>query len=173
MSEVQKGLRNFSRPSVLRHNLDSVTDPKYFGTKTSRKQLQEENPLGTAFADSPERSNSNSPSLSEGSSIEEDEVEEKALSPDEEKGGSEDEQSNLQGNQEAKSHEKELSTTIRQRRDEDRKKGKVVTKQLVSLAMGLACFVDLTIAIRVFGTVYSTREYVYKNLSRHQINSFW
>ncbi|KAH9967326.1 apoptosis-antagonizing transcription factor [Russula dissimulans] len=130
MSEVQKGLRNFSRPSVLRHNLDSVTDPKYFGTKTSRKQLQEENPLGTAFADSPERSNSNSPSLSEGSSIEEDEVEEKALSPDEEKGGSEDEQSNLQGNQEAKSHEKELSTTIRQRRDEDRKKGKVVTKQL-------------------------------------------
>jgi len=116
-------------PSVLRHNVDSVTDPKYFGTRTSRKQLEEENALGTAFADSPERVDSNSPSLSQGSSVEEEEGEEKALSSGEE-GDSKDEQSNLQGDQEAKSHEKELSTTIRQRRDQDRKKGKVVTKQL-------------------------------------------
>jgi len=170
MSQVQQGLRKISRSSVLRHNLDSVTDPKYVGTRTSRKQLEEENALGTAFADSPGRSNSISPSLSQGSSIEEEQ--EQALSPSEEEGRSEGEQSSLQGDQET-NHEKELSTTIRQRRDQDRKKGKVVTKQLVSLAMVLVCFVDLTITIRVFGTVYSTREYVYKNPSQRLIDSPW
>jgi hypothetical protein len=50
---------------------------------------------------------------------------------------SEDEQStptNDQGIQEYPSHEKDLAMTVRQRRDEDRKKGRAVTKQLVGFA---------------------------------------
>jgi hypothetical protein len=35
--------------------------------------------------------------------------------------------------QENPSHEKDLSTTVRRQRDEDRKKGKAIAKQLVGL----------------------------------------
>jgi protein AATF/BFR2 len=131
-----RGLRCFSRPSELRLQLDSIVDPKYVGTKISRKQLEEDNALGTAFVDSLEQGTSASQSSSsEGSSGEEDE-EEKGLSPGEEEIASEDERPTLRHNQDIEenpSHEKDLSTTVRQRRDEDREKGKVVTKQLVNL----------------------------------------
>ena len=129
-----RGLRFFSRPSKLRLQLDSIVDPKYLGTKVSRKQLEEENTLGIAFVDSFEQGSSASQSpSSEGSSSEE---EEKGLSPDEEGIASEDEQPTLrhgQGIEENPDYEEDLSTTVRQRRDEDRKKGKAVTKQIVSL----------------------------------------
>jgi protein AATF/BFR2 len=130
-----RGLRWFSRPSKLRLQLDSIVDPKYVGTKISRKQLEEENALGTAFVDSLEQGTSASQSSSsEGSSGEEDE--EKGLSPGEEEIASEDERPTLRHNQDIEenpSHERDLSTIVRQRRDEDREKGKAVTKQLVNL----------------------------------------
>jgi protein AATF/BFR2 len=130
-----RGLRWFSRPSKLRLQLDSIVDPKYVGTKISRKQLEEENALGTAFVDSLEQGTSASQSSSsEGSSGEEDE--EKGLSSGEEEIASEDERPTLRHNQDIEenpSHERDLSTTVRQRRDEDREKGKAVTKQLVNL----------------------------------------
>ena len=123
------------RPSTLRRHLDSVIDPKYVGVKTSRKQLEEEGALG----DSPDQYESASQSISsEESSSEEDEGEEKVQSP--EKEASEGEQSAQRNNQiiqENSSHEKDLATTVRQRRDEDRKKGRAVTKQLVSVARRL------------------------------------
>ena len=124
----------FSRPSKLRLQLDSIVDPKYVGTKVSRKQIDEENTLGTAFVDSFEQGSSASQSpSSEGNSGEE---EEKGLSSGEEGIASEDEQPTLRhgrGIEENPDHENDLFTTVRQRRDEDRKKGKAVTKQLVSL----------------------------------------
>lgn len=125
------------RSSTLRRNLDSVMDPKYVGTKTSRKQLEEDNTLETVYVDSIERGESGSQFVSsEGSASEEDEGEEKVQSPDRKEEESEGEQTTQRNNQviqEDSSHEKDLATTVRQRRNEDRKKGSSVTKQLVSL----------------------------------------
>ncbi|KAI0285902.1 apoptosis-antagonizing transcription factor [Russula aff. rugulosa BPL654] len=116
-------------PSTLRRHLDSIIDPKYVGVKTSRKQLEEHDALGNL----PDQDESASQSISsEGSASEEDEGEERVQSPDKEE-ASEDEQSTQKNNQviqENSSHEKDLATTVRQRRDEDRKKGRAVTKQL-------------------------------------------
>jgi len=126
--------KRFFRPSTLRLHLDSVIDPKYVGTKITRKQLEGDNALGAISSDSPDQATTTAfefPS-SEGSSSEDNE---EALSPGEEEIVSEDEQSTRrlnQGIQENPSHEKDLSSTVRKRRDEDRKKGKAVTKQLVS-----------------------------------------
>ncbi|KAI9511548.1 apoptosis-antagonizing transcription factor [Russula earlei] len=118
-------------PSALRRNLDRVTDPKYHGTKTSRKQLEEEN---ASFTDSPEPVDPASQnSSSEGSFGEEDGRGKDAPSPGKEEASGDDEQSTLQhirGDQEDTSHEKDPSTTLRQRRDDDRKKGKAVIRQL-------------------------------------------
>ena len=121
------------RPSTLRHHLDSVIDPKYVGVKTSRKQLEEDD----ALEDSPDQDESASQSISgEESAGEEDEGEEKVQSPGKEEAseGEQSTQRNNQAIQEYSSHEKDLATTVRQRRDEDRKKGRAVTKQLVSIA---------------------------------------
>jgi protein AATF/BFR2 len=134
--------RDFSRPSTLRRHLDSVIDPKYVGIKTSRKQLEEGSSLGT-FVDSPEEDESASQSIPiEGSASGEDEGEEKVQSPGKKEEASEGEQSiprNNQNIQENPSLEKDLATTVRQRRDEDRRKGRAVIKQLVSLACCQAC----------------------------------
>jgi protein AATF/BFR2 len=120
------------RSSTLRRHLESVIDPKYVGVKTSRKQLKEDDALG----DSPDQDESESQSISsEESASEEDEGKEKVQSPGEE--ASEGEQSTRRNKQvikENSSHEKDLATTVLQRRDEDRKKGRAVTKQLVSIA---------------------------------------
>lgn len=120
------------RPSTIRHNLDSIIDPKYVGVKTSRKQLEGDDVL----VDSPGQDQSASQSISsEGSASEEDEREEKVQSPDEEASeGEPSTQRNNQVIQEDSSYEKDLATTVRQRRDEDREKGRAVTKQLVSIA---------------------------------------
>ena len=132
-----QGYLKILRPSTLRH-LDSVIDPKYLGIKTSRKKLEEDNSFGTAFVDSPEQNESASQLISsEGGASEEDEGEENVQSPDKKEEASEDEQSapiNDQGIQEYPSHDKDLAMTVRQRRNEDRKKGRAVTKQLVGFA---------------------------------------
>lgn len=130
--------KRISRPSTLRLHLESGVDPKYVGTKISRKQLEEDNALGTTSSDSHEKDTAafQSPS-SEESSSEDDE--EEALSPGEEEIASENEQPirrHDRGIQENQSHEEDLSSTVRKRRDEDRKRGKAVTKQLVSLLVG-------------------------------------
>ena|SRR5712672_3282261 len=120
------------RPSTLRRHLDSVMDPKYIGVKTSRKQLKEDGALG----DSPDQDESVSQSISsEGSASEEGEGEEEVQSPGREE-ASEGEQSTQRNHQviQENSHEKDLAATVRQRRDEDRKKGRAVTKQMVSIA---------------------------------------
>lgn len=136
--------RKFSRFSTLRRHLDSAIDPKYVGIKTSRKQLEEDNGLGTIFVDSPEEGESASQFISsEGSASEEDEGEENVQSPSGEEAG-EGEQStprNNQGIQENPNLEKDLATTVRQRREADRKKGRAVTKQLVGLPVVEACSV--------------------------------
>ena len=119
------------RPSTLRRHLDSVIDPKYVGVKTSRKQLEEDDALG----DSPDQDESASQSISsEGSASEEDEDEGRVRSPAKEASeGEQSTQRNDQNIQENSSHEKDLATTVRQRRDEDREKGRAVIKQLVSM----------------------------------------
>ena len=128
--------KRFFRPSTLRLHLDSVIDSKYVGTKITRKQLEGNNSLEDISSDPPEQATTTAfefPS-SEGSSSEDDE--EEALSPGEEEIVSEDEQSTRrlnEGIRENPTHEKDLSSIIRKRRDEDREKGKAVTKQLVSL----------------------------------------
>jgi protein AATF/BFR2 len=149
--------RDFSRPSTLRRHLDSVLEPKYVGIKTSRKQLEEENRLGTVFTDSPEQGESASQFVSsEGSASEEDEEEENVQPPGKKGETSEGEQStsrNYQGIQEDPSHEKDLATTVRQRRDEDRIKGRAVTKQLVSLACcrGIPSFKTVLLPLESLG----------------------
>jgi len=121
------------RRSTLRRHLDSVIDPKYVGVRTSRRQLEEDDSLGN----SPDQDGSASRSISsEGSASEEDEGEEK-VQPLGKEGASEGDQSTRRNNQVIQvdsSHENDLAMTVRQRRDEDRKKGRVVTKQLVSMA---------------------------------------
>jgi protein AATF/BFR2 len=165
--------RDFSRPSTLRRHLDSALDPKYVGIKTSRKQLEEDNSLGNIFVDSPEVGESASQFISsEGSASEEDEGEEKVQSPGRKEEASEGEQSTPRNNQsilENSSLEKDLATTVRQRREEDRKKGRAVTKQLVGLPIRGVSSLHTT-AIRVFGTAYSMPVYAYKSPSQRLID---
>jgi len=156
------------RPSTLRRNLDSIIDQKYVGVKTSRKQLEEDD----ALADLPDQDEPASQPISSEGSTSEDVGEENVQPPGEE--ASEGEQSTQRNNQviqENSSHEKDLATTVRQRRDEDRKKGRAVTKQLVSIACCRGVpITDRTTVIRIFGTVYLMPVYVYKSLSQRLIN---
>jgi hypothetical protein len=91
--------------------------------------LEEDNTFGAGFGDLHGQSNSESQySSSEGN-------EDQVLSQGEEEGGDDQEQSPprlVKDAQENADHENNF-TTVRQRRDEDRKKGKAVSKQLVSV----------------------------------------
>ncbi|KAH9072166.1 apoptosis-antagonizing transcription factor [Lactarius deliciosus] len=115
-------------PSDLRRQLDSVADPKYIGVKTSRKQLLD-NDVGSDFEDSPDLSNSESQSVaSEASTSEEEDNESLSQSKeDSDKAGE-----FLPPTKDApkNANESDLSNTIRQRRDEDKRKGRAVSKQL-------------------------------------------
>lgn len=116
------------RPSDLRRQLDSVVDLKYVGAKTSRKQLLDEDAIGSGFPNSPGSSDSEK---SEASTSEEDD---EPLSPGEEEDSNAGEWSPSPPTKDAPkdaNHESDLPNTIRQRRDEDKRKGKAVSKQLV------------------------------------------
>ncbi|KAH9036332.1 apoptosis-antagonizing transcription factor [Lactarius pseudohatsudake] len=114
--------------SDLRRQLDSVADPKYIGVKTSRKQLLDEDAVGSDFQDSPDLSNSESQSVaSEASTSEEDNESLSQSEEDSDKAGK-----FLPPTKDApkNANENDLSNTIRQRRDEDERKGRAVSKQL-------------------------------------------
>ncbi|KAH9176021.1 apoptosis-antagonizing transcription factor [Lactarius sanguifluus] len=114
--------------SDLRRQLDSVADPKYIGVKTSRKQLLDEDAVGSDFQDSPDLSNSESQSVaSEASTSEEDNESLSQSEEDSDKAGG-----FLPPTKDApkNANENDLSNTIRQRRDEDKRKGRAVSKQL-------------------------------------------
>jgi protein AATF/BFR2 len=125
-------LRDVSSLSSLRHHLDYVIEPKYVGVKTSRKQLEEDSVFGAGFEDLHDQGGYESQSAaSEGSS---NEGKEQVLSQgDEEESGDEEILSPPRLMKHARENtENNLSLTIRQRRDQDRKKGRAVSKQLVS-----------------------------------------
>ncbi|KAH9004658.1 apoptosis-antagonizing transcription factor [Lactarius hatsudake] len=114
--------------SDLRRQLDSVADPKYIGVKTSRKQLLDEDAVGSDFQDSPDLSNSESQSVaSEASTSEEDNESLSQSKEDSDEAGE-----FLPPTKDApkNANENDLSKTIRQRRDEDKRKGRAVSKQL-------------------------------------------
>ncbi|KAI0272673.1 apoptosis-antagonizing transcription factor [Gloeopeniophorella convolvens] len=122
-------------PSSLRRQQDSISDPKYIGVKTSRKQLAEENALGTE--DDEEFSGHSDPesrnSASEASSDEDDDDE--ISSPSEAEDDNEGEEvppprTATAAREDNEGLENDLSNVIRKRRDEDRTKGKAVSKQL-------------------------------------------
>ncbi|KAI9464579.1 apoptosis-antagonizing transcription factor [Lactarius psammicola] len=118
-------------PSDIRRQLDSIVDPKYIGVKTSRQQLLDEDAVGSGFQSSADRSNSESQSVaSEASPGEEDN---ELLSPSEEDGSNAGDWSPIPPTKDAPkdaNHENDISNTIRQRRDEDKRKGRAVSKQL-------------------------------------------
>ncbi|KAH9000257.1 apoptosis-antagonizing transcription factor [Lactarius akahatsu] len=115
-------------PSDLRRQLDSVADPKYIGVKTSRKQLLDEDAVGSDFQDSPDLSNSESQSVASGASTSEEDNE--SLSQSEEDSNKVGEFLPPTKDAPKNANENDLSNTIRQRRDEDKKKGRAVSKQL-------------------------------------------
>ncbi|KAI0305937.1 apoptosis antagonizing transcription factor-domain-containing protein [Multifurca ochricompacta] len=114
--------------SAFRRQLDSVVDPKYVGVKTSRKQLEEANTLGIDFEDSPGPGGPESRSATTEGNFSGDEDDE-ALSIG--KGNDSDvEQQPIKNSQGDESRENDISIRVRQRIDEDRKKGRAVSKQL-------------------------------------------
>ncbi len=133
----------------------------------------DEDAVGSGFQDSPDPSNSESQSVvSEASTSGEDN---EPLSPSEEDGSNAGEWPPFPPTKDAPkdaNHENDISNTIRRRRDEDKRKGGAVSKQLVSpLRRDLPPV--LIPVVRVFGIVCSTPEYVCRNLSRRLTVSLW
>ncbi|KAI9440499.1 apoptosis-antagonizing transcription factor [Lactarius indigo] len=114
--------------SDLRRQLDSVIDPKYIGVKTSRKQLLDKDAVGSGFHDLPDPSNSESQSVASEASTSEEGNE--SLSSSEEDSGNAGESFPPTKDAPKDANENDLSNTIRQRRDEDKRKGRAVSKQL-------------------------------------------
>ena len=112
-------------PSTLRKLQDSIADPKYVGVKTSRKQLLEwsqsegEDEEGPASQDESASEDEPAPvrDATDEDDVPEDSAEEHASPP--------------LKKQAVQEPPEDLSSTLRQKRDEDRRKGKAVARQLV------------------------------------------
>ncbi|KAI0033667.1 apoptosis-antagonizing transcription factor [Vararia minispora EC-137] len=125
-------------PSSLRRLADSIADPKYDGVKTSRKQLMDEDDVSAASDHGePEEDASDDDT----SRREEATTRQSALSASEEDEEDEEERrpSECPAPRQRKSRDDEgadasdaddLSAALRQKRDEDRRKGKAVSRQL-------------------------------------------
>lgn len=121
--------RDRRRPSALRKIHDSVADPKYDGKRTTRRQLLESEEASDA--EEHDASSEDEAGLSaESQSMDEDESEK---NEDEDNSGELEEAVT-----EARSMQPEpvddLSSTLRKTRDEDRTKGKAISRQLVRLS---------------------------------------
>ena len=111
----------FCRPSTLRKLHDSIADPKYEGKRTTRREIQEsDEELG-----SDEQEEDEDISEDEHSPVIEDDL------------PSESEASDAPEHSVAPSHHSDseppddLTSTLRKTRDEDRRKGKAVSRQIV------------------------------------------
>ena len=118
-------------PSTLRKLQDSIADPKYVGVKTSRKQLLEwsqsegEDEEGPASQDESASEDEPAPvrDATDEDDVPEDSAEEHASPP--------------LKRQAVQEPPEDLSSTLRQKRDEDRRKGKAVARQLVRHPRGV------------------------------------
>ncbi|KAI0044742.1 TRAUB-domain-containing protein [Auriscalpium vulgare] len=127
-------------PSALRRMRDSIADPKYDGVKTSRKQLMEESDVGAEEEEEDGQSDDldvdEEGSEANGQS-EHDDQEDDLQSPsereDEQDSEDEREEPPITGERETTGDAElvdDLSSTLRQKREEDRRKGKAVSRQL-------------------------------------------
>lgn len=142
----------FIRPSTLRKQRDSVTDPKYEGTRVSRKQLFEDN----VAEENEEASDDESGEHHVISEVDEDVEDEAGQTSEEGEGASDDDDDSISGpaNQgpstasvrlthtehlppttEAGPSTGELSSTLKRAREEERRKGKAVARQMVCLSI--------------------------------------
>ena len=140
----------FQSPSAIRKLHDSVTDPKYDGVRTSRKQLLEESDKdvssddedvdGSVPSQSGEEGYSDAPNergpdeddegTDEESSAPEESDEEAMHSPSDQRSG---EPTNEVASQPVNTTElnDDLALNLRKTREEDREKGKAVSRQVV------------------------------------------
>ncbi|KAH9840131.1 apoptosis-antagonizing transcription factor [Rhodofomes roseus] len=130
-------------PSAIRKLHDSITDPKYDGMRTTRKQLLEDEDLDSGDDDdvdgavpSPSEEENYSDVADENSEEDEEELlykesDEEASpapspSPSDRPGGTR----AIQSNQPVKDPEPDLASNLRKTREEDRQKGKAVSRQI-------------------------------------------
>lgn len=113
-----------SSPSALRKLRDSVADPKYDGTRTTRKQLLESDGELSESDEEEVYSEGQDEGESSQSSVNEEEDEDLP---------SQSEATEEETTPEFKQTEtpEDLTSTLRKTRDEDRKKGKAVSRQIV------------------------------------------
>ena len=144
-----------SSPSALRKLSDSVTDPKYDGTRTTRKQLLESD------GELSELNDEGFSSKGEGD-IRSSADEENEDLPSQSEASKKEATSNVQ-HHDADPLEDQTST-LRKTRDEDRKKGKAVSQQIVRRLFHCIPFFHIIISRRQFGTYCSMLVSDFKNL---------
>jgi protein AATF/BFR2 len=125
-----------TRPSAIRKLHDSVSDPKYFGVRTTREQLLQESD------ESPPGENEDDVDFRGAEAGERDEGEDVLL-----QSGLHDDDDEDEGEGDAGAHpieaelaapleepkDQDLPTSLQKAREEDRKKGKAVVKQIVGV----------------------------------------
>ena len=174
------------RPSSLRKMQRGVTDPKYEGVRTSRQKLMEseEDSSGDDAQDDEESHDDdddeseerrvwfenmpsdNQPWNSNGVISDDDMI------PSASKDGSEESEEAIASNRNAPSKQpsenvtEDLSSTLKNKKEEDLEKGQAVKRQAVRPLYSLRfCQRNTTSIYRPYGTRYSTPEYVFKNMS--------
>ena len=180
------------RPSSLRKMQQSITDPKYEGVRTSRQKLMESEEEDSSGDDAQDDEESHD---DDDDDDDEDESEERRvwfenmpsdnqpwnsngvisdddMIPSASKDGSEESEEAIASNRNAPSKQpsenvtEDLSSTLKNKREEDLEKGQAVKRQAVRPLYSLRfCQRNTTSIYRPYGTRYSTPEYVFKNLS--------
>ncbi|KAG5647890.1 hypothetical protein DXG03_007814 [Asterophora parasitica] len=134
-------------PSSLRKQHDSVSDPKYEGVRTSRKQLVEESGEEEDTDSGGEGSGSGSEDEDEdmgGHDVQASSGAEEAEASDEDGGSLDSGEEEVKANEPQPRREKsrsieddepadDLSATLRKKREEDKKKGKAVSRQIAGI----------------------------------------
>ena len=128
----------FFSPGTLRKQYESISDPKYAGVKTTRKEIMEEGSISGIESDMEgqdeesdfELTNHQTSGLDEREKDVPSESEEEE--EEEERGVLRQDQDHLTSTQEPVD---DLTSTLRRKRDEDRKKGRAVSRQIVSLSL--------------------------------------
>jgi protein AATF/BFR2 len=127
-------------PSALRKLQDGISDPKYDGVKTTRKRLLQENSedeeVGSEDGGITEDDEFNQNSREEDQSVDEGEANEISSGSDEDNEEPPPASQNASLNTSAKDHlpSDDLTSTLQKTREEDRKKGRAVSRQLVHFA---------------------------------------
>jgi hypothetical protein len=152
------------RPSALRKLHDSIADPKYDGKRTTRQQLLESDE-GNSELESEDNLSDEEASGSHPSINEDEDEDLPSQSNLEEDGSKADEAGDISRRSPSKDSEapEDLSSALQKTREEDRKKGKAVSRQIVRSLASLIYAVVKTNICRLSGTHSLMLAYVSKN----------